>query len=64
MLLNRYPDGDSEWVTLSDVGLFADLPSLSYELVPLASGTELVVELVVTDYSGGTAAQSASLTLP
>ena len=64
VLLNRYPDGDSEWVTLSDVGLFADLPSLSYELVPLASGTELVVELVVTDYSGGTAAQSASLTLP
>lgn len=45
-------DGSFEWVPSSDVGLYADLPSLTYDLEPLESGTQLYVELTVTDFGG------------
>jgi len=64
VVLNQYPDGSSEWVTLSEVGLFADLPSLQYDVVPLESGTELFVELIVYDLSGDSASQTGVITLP
>lgn len=64
VVLNQYPDGSSEWVTLSEVGLFADLPSLQYDVVPLDSGTELFVELIVYDLSGDSASQTGVITLP
>jgi hypothetical protein len=64
VVLNQYADGSSEWLTLSEVGLYADLPSLQYDVVPLESGTELVVELVVYDYSGDSSSQTGVITLP
>lgn len=64
VVLNQYPDGSSEWVTLSEVGLFADLPSLQYDVVPLDSGTELFVELIVYDLAGDSASQTGVITLP
>jgi len=57
-------DGSSEWLTLSEVGLYADLPSLQYNLVPLEPGTELFVELVVYDYSGDSSSKTGVITLP
>ena len=63
-MLNQYADGSSEWLTLSEVGLYADLPFLQYDLVPLESGTELFVELVVYDYSGDSSSKTGIITLP
>ncbi|MBV6510303.1 MAG: hypothetical protein JJLCMIEE_03442 [Acidimicrobiales bacterium] len=52
IVVKLYPDGTSEWVPTSDVGLYADLPNLSYEFVPLDPGTEIYAELQITDYGG------------
>lgn len=57
-------DGSGEWVPTSDVGLYADLPGIAYELEPLGSGTELWVELNVNDFGGNTASTGGSITLP
>lgn len=45
-------DGSVEWQTFGDVALFADLPSLQYDLASLEVGTEIYVDLVVTDFGG------------
>jgi hypothetical protein len=64
IVLNEYPDGAAEWLTLSEVGLYADLPNLIYDLEPLDSGLEIYVELVITDYAGNVSAQGGFVTLP
>ena len=53
-MLNEYPDGTQEWLTLSEQGLWANLPDLQYDLEPLDSGTGLYAELVLYDYGGNT----------
>lgn len=58
------PDGTGEWVPTSDVGLFADLPNLVYDLEPLESGTQLYVELSVSDFGGNEDFVSAYATVP
>ncbi len=55
--------GAGEWVPTSDVGLYADLPSIAYDLVPLEPGTQLYVELTVTDFGGNSDTVSGSVTL-
>jgi len=35
-----------------DLGLYADLPLLEYDLVPLDPGTELYLSLTVVDFGG------------
>jgi len=62
-VLEYGPDGTSEWVPTSDVGLFADLPKLAYDLETLESGTELYVELTVEDFGGNTDFVSAYATV-
>lgn len=57
-------DGEGEWVPTSDVGLYADLPGIEYALEPLASGTELWIELTVTDFGGNTATIGATFVVP
>jgi len=57
-------DGSTEWVPTSDVGLYADLPSLQYDVTPLASGTPLYIDLTVTDFGGNSATVSANVTVP
>lgn len=52
VVLNQYPDGTSEWLTLSEQGLWANLPDLQYNLDPLEAGTWLYAELVIYDFSG------------
>jgi hypothetical protein len=57
-------DGSFEWVPSSDVGLYADLPALTYDLEDLPSGTELYVELTVTDFGGNSDFVSGYVTIP
>lgn len=58
VVLNEYPDGSLEWLTLSEQGLFANLPDLQYDLEPLEPGTGLYAELVIRDYGGNTSSVS------
>lgn len=64
VVLNEYPDGTTEWLTLSERGLFANLPDLVYDLEPLEAGTGLYAELVIRDYGGNTSAVSMFDTIP
>ena len=57
-------EGNQEWTPTSDVGLFADIPSLEYDLQPLDSGTQLYIELTVSDYGDNTASVNATVTVP
>jgi hypothetical protein len=63
-VLNVASDGTEQWVFTSDSGLYADLPSLEYDLADLPSGTELYLELWVTDFGGNTDMVSAVVTTP
>ena len=58
------PDGTVEWQPTSDVGLYADLPSLQYDLEALPSGTVLYVSLTVVDYGGNSDTVSAIVEVP
>jgi hypothetical protein len=58
------PDGTTTWTPATDVGLFADLPNLEYDLPSLPSGTRLRVELSVTDFGGRRQARSIDVTVP
>jgi hypothetical protein len=58
------PDGTEEWIQTTDVGLYADLNSLVYDLPALDSGTELYLELVVTDFGGNTDSVYAVVSVP
>jgi len=48
-------NGSEEWLSTSDYGLYADLPSLSYDFPTVASGTSLYIELTVVDFGGNEA---------
>jgi hypothetical protein len=63
-VLSVAADGTEEWVFTSESGLYADLPSLEYDLADLASGTRLYLELWVTDFGGNTDMVSAVVTVP
>lgn len=64
LLPNILDDGTEEWFPTSDVGLYAELPSLAYDLESLASGSQLHVELVVTDFGGNWDSVSAVVAVP
>ena len=63
-VLNVMPDGTEEWIQTTDVGLFADLDGLVYDLPSLESGTQLYLELIVTDFGGNRDSVSATVTVP
>lgn len=46
------------------IGLFANLPELTYDFRELRKGRELFVVLEVTDFGGNTASVSATVTIP
>lgn len=62
--LNVDAAGNETWIPTSDVGLFADLPSLQYDIVPLPSGTQLYAQLTVTDFGGNSAYVSTGQVIP
>ena len=57
-------DGNVSWNPTSDVGLYADLPNLTYLFEPVEPGTPVVVTLEVTDFGANTAAISAVVQAP
>jgi hypothetical protein len=58
-------DGEeAEWIPTSEVKLFADLPLLQYDLVPLGSGTPLYLDLTVTDFGGNSDSVFAEYLVP
>ena len=57
-------DGEAVWEPTTDVGLFADVPSLTYEFVPLDAGTPLQVDLTITDFGGNSSAVSSWVDVP
>ena len=61
---NYLADGTEQWLPTSDVGLFADLPNLVYELRPLPSGTPLHAELTVVDFGGNTDTVPVDVVVP
>ena len=46
------------------MGLYADLPSLEYDLKKLDSGTTLYVQLVVDDFGENSDTVDATVTVP
>ena len=63
-VLTVLPDGAEQWSATSDSGLYADLPSLVYDLADLESGTRLSIELTVVDFGGNSDSVSAVVTIP
>lgn len=57
-------NGDEVWQPTTDVGLWADLDSLDYELEPVPSGTKLHLDLTVYDYGDNSDTTSAVITVP
>ena len=57
-------DGSGEWAPGADVGLYADLPTLEYDLEALPSGTELYIVLTVSDFGGNSDHVGAYVTVP
>ena len=65
LVQNYVPSSDEYvWVEVSDTGLYAELANLQYDVVPLAPGARLVVELWVVDFGGNAAYVSAVVTVP
>ena len=52
VFLFQNTDFSFDWIEINDVGLWADIPNLTYSFEPLESGTEFVAELWVFDYGG------------
>ncbi|HMJ76693.1 MAG TPA: clostripain-related cysteine peptidase [Iamia sp.] len=63
-LLQVNADGIEEWVASSDIGLFANLPDLTYDFPALPSGTEVYAELTIVDYGGNSATVTALTPVP
>ncbi len=65
LVQNYVPASDEYvWVESSDTGLYADPVNLQYDIVPLPSGTRLLVELWVVDFGGNAAYVSSVVTVP
>lgn len=62
--LHVLDDGTEEWLPVSDYGLYAKLSELSYDFVPLKSGTQLIIELWVVDFAGNADVVSALVEVP
>jgi hypothetical protein len=63
-VLNVLEDGTEEWVATTDVGLWADLPSLQYDFRPLDPATRVYIELWVRDFGGNTDVVTAVAQVP
>lgn len=57
-------DDNASWEPTTDIGLYADLPNLQYDLEQLESGTELWLDLTVVDFGGNSDTVSAVVTVP
>lgn len=63
-MLEWRADGTYEWVWTTDIGLWADLPNLTYSFEKLEPGTAIYAELTVWDYGGNSDFAAVSATVP
>ncbi len=63
-VLSAGSDGGYEWIATSDVGLYADLPNLIYELEALPSGTLVYLELALYDFGGNSTTIGTVVEIP
>ena len=63
-LLQVDAEGNETWVESTDVGLYANLPDLTYAFTPLESGTPLYAEVIITDYGGNQGIVDAQVAVP
>lgn len=57
-------DGEQIWEPTTDVGLYSDVPSLTYDFVPLEPGTPLQVDLAIYDFGGNSSTLSTYVEVP
>ncbi len=57
-------DGNEVWEPTTEVGLYADLEALEYNLEPLESGTKVQLDLTVYDYGDNSDTISSAITVP
>jgi hypothetical protein len=57
-------DGEQVWEPTSDVGLYSDVASLTYDFVPLDSGTTIQADLSLVDFGGNTSTLSSLVEVP
>lgn len=62
--LDVLPDGTQEWTATSDVGLYADLANITYDLEPLEPGTVVQLDLTVTDFGDNSTTISGYAEVP
>lgn len=56
--------GEATWVGTTDVGLYAATENLRYTLETLPSGTQIVVELWITDFAGNSDVATEVVEIP
>lgn len=57
-------DGAQVWEPTTDVGLYSDVANLTYEFVPLDSGTTIQADLTLYDFGGNTSTLSSLVEVP
>jgi hypothetical protein len=57
-------DGEQVWEPTTDVGLYADVENLTYEFVPLDSGTVIQADLSIYDFGGNSSVLSTQVEVP
>ena len=57
-------DGSLDWVSASDLWLYADLDELTYSFEPLPEGITIIADLYVYDYGGNSDYVSVETTVP
>ena len=57
-------DGEQVWEPTSDVGLYSNIASLTYDFVPLDSGTTIQADLSLYDFGGNVSTLSSLVEVP
>ena len=57
-------NGEQVWEPTTDVGLYSDVANLTYEFVPLESGTTIQADLGLYDFGGNTSTLSTLVDVP
>jgi hypothetical protein len=56
--------GEQVWEPTTDVGLYADIPNLSYDFVALDPGTQVQADLTIYDFGGNASTISSLVEVP
>jgi hypothetical protein len=57
-------DGEQVWEPTTDIGLYSDVENLTYDFVPLDSGTTIQADLSIYDFGGNSSVLSTLVEVP